>query len=124
MTRYSPYRISAVAGIGGMVPLLVTAAPSLASESWGSITALAWAAFLYSTFVSFVLTNVLWFTAIDRVGPNRASLFSNLQPFLGAIFAVIVLNETLGLLQAIGGAVIAIGIILARSRRAPVEIVD
>ena len=34
------------------------------------------------------LTNMLWFTAIDRVGPSRASLFANLQPFFGVVFAL------------------------------------
>ena len=40
-----------------------------------------------------VVTNVLWFTAIDRVGPSRASLFANLQPFLAAVFGVILLSR-------------------------------
>lgn len=124
MQRYSPYRISAVVGLAAMLPLFAAAAPSLADEDWSSITPLAWGAFLYSMLLSFVVTNVLWFTAIERVGPNRSSVYANLQPFLGALFAVVVLSETLGILQAIGGAVIAVGIILARSRRAPVEIVD
>jgi drug/metabolite transporter (DMT)-like permease len=74
--------------------------------------------------LSFVITNVLWFTAIDRVGANRASLYANLQPFLGALFAVLTLNETMGTLQIVGGAVIAAGILLARQRRAPVASVD
>ena len=38
---------------------------------------------------------MLWFTAIDRVGPSRASLFANLQFFLAAVFGVILLSETI-----------------------------
>jgi drug/metabolite transporter (DMT)-like permease len=67
---------------------------------------------------------VLWFKAIRIAGPNRAALYANLQPFLGAVFAVIVLSEPMGLLQIIGGVVIAAGILLARSQRAPLEVVD
>ena len=48
----------------------------------------------------------MWFTAIDRVGAARASLYANLQPFLGAFFALVVLSEEMGLLQIVGGIVI------------------
>ena len=41
------------------------------------------ACFIYSLFFSLVFTNIMWFTAIDRVGAARASLYANLQPFLG-----------------------------------------
>jgi drug/metabolite transporter (DMT)-like permease len=124
MRRYSPYRISAVVGVAAMVPLVATAAPQLAALDWGAISTLAWAALLYSTFLSFVLTNVLWFRSIEQVGAARASLYANLQPFLGALFAVLLLSESLAAVQIAGGAVIAAGILLARSRRPPVEIVD
>ena len=44
-----------------------------------------------------VLTNVLWFTAVGRVGPSRATLFANIQPFFAAVFAVLLLSEHLHL---------------------------
>jgi drug/metabolite transporter (DMT)-like permease len=124
MRRYSPYKISAVVGLAALIPLAATAAPQLASQDWDAITLLAWGAVMYSMLFSFVITNVLWFTAIDRVGANRASLYANLQPFLGAAFAVLALSETMSTLQIVGGVVIGAGILIARPRRAPVEIVD
>ena len=63
-----------------------------------------------------VITNVLWFTAIDRVGPSRASLYANLQPFLGAVFALLILSEAMTWVQVLGGLGIAGGIVLARRR--------
>jgi drug/metabolite transporter (DMT)-like permease len=124
MRRYSPYRISAVVGLAAIVPLAATAAPQFASQDWDAIPGLGWAALAYSWGIAFFVTNVLWFRAIERAGPNRAALYANLQPFLGALFAVVVLSESLGPLQLLGGAVIAAGIVLARPRRAPVEVVD
>jgi drug/metabolite transporter (DMT)-like permease len=124
LRRYSPYRISAVVGMAAIVPLALTSIPELSSEGWDDVGALAWGALAFSILLAFVFANVLWFTAIDRVGPNRASLYANLQPFLGALFAVLALGETMGTLQIAGGAVIAAGILLARGRRAPVEILD
>jgi drug/metabolite transporter (DMT)-like permease len=124
MRRYSPYRISAVVGLAAIGPLAATAAPQFASEKWDAIPLLGWGALVYSLLLAFVITNVFWFRAIERAGPNRAALYANLQPFLGALFAVAVLSEELGPLQIVGGAVIAAGIVLARPRRPPVEVVD
>jgi drug/metabolite transporter (DMT)-like permease len=71
-----------------------------------------------------VITNILWFTAIDRVGATRAALYANLQPFLGAVFALLILSEEFTPLQAAGGLVIGAGIVLARLTRPPVANID
>jgi drug/metabolite transporter (DMT)-like permease len=124
MRRYSPYRISAFMLLAGSVPLLISAVTQLAGQDWDELGALAWAAFVYSLFFSLVFTNILWFTAIDRVGAARASLYANLQPFLGAFFALVVLSEEMGALQFAGGFVIGAGILLARFARPPAPSVD
>jgi drug/metabolite transporter (DMT)-like permease len=119
MRRYSPYRISAFMGLVGSVPLLLTAVVQIQSQNWDALSGLAWACFVYSLFFSLVFTNIMWFTAIDRVGAARASLYANLQPFLGAFFALVVLSEEMGSLQVAGGLVIGAGILLARGMRTP-----
>lgn len=115
MRRHSPYRINALTGLVGAVLLGASGSGQLAGQSW-DVGALVWGALLYSALVSVGLGNVLWFKAIDRVGPGRASLYTNLQPFLGAVFAVLVLSETLRATQLAGGLVIGAGILLARER--------
>ncbi len=119
MQRYSPYRISAFMLLVGSVPLLLSSAGQLAEQDWAGLGGLAWAAFVYSLFFSLVFTNIWWFEAIDRVGPSRASLYANLNPFLGAFFALVVLSEEMGPLQFAGGLVIGAGILLARLARPP-----
>jgi drug/metabolite transporter (DMT)-like permease len=119
MQRYSPYRISAFMLLVGSIPLLVSALGQLVAQDWQGLSALAWACFFYSLFFSLVFTNIWWFEAIDRIGAARASLYANLNPFLGAFFALVVLSEEMGLLQFVGGAVIGAGILLARQARAP-----
>jgi drug/metabolite transporter (DMT)-like permease len=119
MQRYSPYRISAFMLLAGSVPLLVSSIGQLVAQDWGALGGLAWAAFVYSLLFSLVFTNVMWFEAIDRVGAARASLYANLNPFLGAFFALVVLSEEMGPLQFAGGVVIAAGILVARLARPP-----
>jgi drug/metabolite transporter (DMT)-like permease len=117
MQRYSPFRISAVGLLMGAALLLPTAAPQLASQDW-DLSPIVWTILGISIVGPLVITNVLWFTAIDRVGPSRASLYANLQPFLGALFALLLLSERMTPLQVVGGLAIAAGIGLARRRPA------
>ena len=62
------------------------------------------------------LTNILWFTSIDRVGTARATLFANLQPFFSVFFALWLLSEHLRALEIAGGVLIFLGIALERVR--------
>jgi drug/metabolite transporter (DMT)-like permease len=98
--------------------LLTLASPQLSDQSF-DFGALVWVGFAFAVVGPLVLTNVLWFTAIDRVGPSRASVFANLQPFLAAIIALVLLDEQLTKAQVVGGLAIAAGILIARERRPP-----
>jgi len=115
--RYSVWRVSAGALLIGCVPLIATAIPQLVDQEW-DLGALVWAGFAFAVLGPLVLTNILWFTAVDRVGPSRATLATNLQPFLAALFAVVLLSEELSWLQIAGGIAIGLALLLARRRPA------
>jgi len=71
---------------------------------------------VFATIGPLVLTNVLWFRSIHRIGANKATLAANLQPFVAAVLAVILLSEPLSWLQVAGGVLIAVGILAVRRR--------
>jgi len=112
MRRYSPYRLSAVFLLSVTVLLVAAGSHQLAHQSFRFGT-LVWIGFAFAVLGPLVATNLLWFTAIDRVGPSRAALFANLQPFLAAIVALILLSEPITTVQIIGGVAIAGGIVLS-----------
>ncbi len=115
MRRYSATRISAVVLGAAWVPIALTGAAQVSSQDW-SLGWEVWALLLFATLGPLVLTNELWFRSLDRIGPARATLAANLQPFLGAAVAVVLLGETLGPLEIVGGVLIAVGILVARRR--------
>lgn len=117
LRRYSVWRISAGALAVASVPIVITAIPQLLDQRW-DLEPLVWAGFAFAVIGPLVVTNFLWFTAIERVGPSRATLVTNLQPFLAAVFAVALLNEELTWLQIVGGIAIGIALLLARRRPA------
>jgi drug/metabolite transporter (DMT)-like permease len=118
MQRYSPYRISFVVLTATTVMLGLAGSHQLAGDWPGGW--LVWLGFAFAVGGPLVLTNVLWFRAIHAVGPSRASLFANLQFFLAAIFAVLLLDESLSTVQIVGGLAIAAGILLAPRERVAV----
>jgi drug/metabolite transporter (DMT)-like permease len=123
MRRYSPYRISALVLAIGWVPLALASIPQLREEQF-SFGWTVWLGFGYAVVGPLFLTNILWFTSIDRVGASRASLFANLQPFFAVIFALVLLSESLHGLEIAGGALIFAGIAferLSRRRSLPAE---
>jgi drug/metabolite transporter (DMT)-like permease len=117
MRSYSPFRLSAVFLAVVTVPLALVGSQQLADQSF-DFGWLVWLGFAFAVLGPLVTTNFLWFTAIDRVGPSRASLFANLQPFLAAIIALLLLSEHITRLEIVGGLAIGGGIVLA-SRRGP-----
>jgi drug/metabolite transporter (DMT)-like permease len=113
MERYSPYRLSAILLLAVFAVLGVVGAGKVAEQPLG-LGGLVWLAFAFAVLGPLVLTNVLWFSAIDRVGPSRAALFANLQPFLAAIIALVLLSEELTMVQVAGGLAIGAGIAFSR----------
>ncbi len=119
MRTYSPYRISAVVLLAMWVPLFLISAPQTTSQDYGDLGWEVWVLLGYAIVGPLVLTNVLWFTAVGRVGPSHAAIFANLLPFAAAILAVLFLDETLTPIQVAGGVLIGLGILVVR-RQAPV----
>ena len=117
MRTYSPLRISALVIPGAWAAIALSGIPQTKDQDW-SLGWEVWPLLLFATVGPLVLTNVLWFRAIHRIGANRATLAVNLQPFVAAVLAVVLLSEPLSWLQVAGGALIAVAILFVR-RRAP-----
>src|SRR5438309_9968451 len=110
--------MTAVVLASGWVPRAALAARQVADQTF-SFGWLVWLGFAYAVVGPLFLTNILWFTAIDRVGASRASLFANLQPFFAVFFALILLGESLHGLEIAGGVLIFVGIAWERFWRRP-----
>ena len=116
MRRYSPSRVSAVVLALAWAGLAATGAGQTVDQDlelgWG-----AWVLFSFAVLGPLVLTNVLWFRSLHRIGPSRAALAVNLQPFVAAVFALVLLSEAMTGVQVAGGVLIALGIVLTRLPR-------
>ena len=116
MGRYSASRISAFVLPVAWVGIAALGAPQTARQDYGLGWEI-WALLAFATLGPLVLTNILWFRALHGIGPSRATLVANLNPFVAAVFALVLLSERMTLLQVAGGVLIAGGILLARRRQ-------
>ncbi|WP_432136882.1 MULTISPECIES: DMT family transporter [unclassified Streptomyces] len=82
------------------------------------------AALLWQAVVVTVIGFVCWYMAIQRIGAERATLFSGLIPVAAACTAPLVATGSYGPAQAVGSALVGTGVALgsgalSRARRAP-----
>jgi drug/metabolite transporter (DMT)-like permease len=115
MRTYSALRVSAVVIPAAWVLIALSGIPQTRDQDW-SLGWEVWTLTLLATLGPLVLTNILWFRSLDRVGPARATLAVNLQPFVAALLAVVLLSEPLSSLQVVGGVLIGAGLVIARRR--------
>ncbi|MCL6640355.1 MAG: DMT family transporter, partial [Candidatus Rokubacteria bacterium] len=73
---------------------------------------------LYLAVVITALGYLVWNWGLERVPAARAAVFLNLQPVVGALLGVAVLDEPAGVLTAAGAALVVTGLALT-TRRAP-----
>ncbi|MEM9049209.1 MAG: DMT family transporter [Pseudomonadota bacterium] len=75
-------------------------------------------AFAYTTIFPGLVATLTWFWLVRRIGPTRSASFHFLNPFLGVAVAALVLAEPLTLRDALGVAVVMLGILaVQRARR-------
>lgn len=108
--RYSAARLSALMMLMGGVLLMPLGVPQLASQNWSGVHGLDIAAWMYSAIFPLVVTNLLFFRALRRIGAARTTLYMYLQPFLGALFAAALLGERVTAVEVAGGVVIVAGV--------------
>ncbi|WP_373045829.1 DMT family transporter [Vulgatibacter sp.] len=99
-----------VVGAGGALPLAILEGglPDVLVLSTAG-----WFQVLYIALLGSVAAFLLWSRGVASLGPERASLFMNLVPLFGLAGSVLVLRESLGLLQIAGTALVIGGVAAA-----------
>ena len=73
-----------------------------------------WGAIFGTAFFANYIGIVLFFVGLRLVGPSDASIVMNLEPVLTVVLSILLLGESFGWLQALGGGVILGGLFLLR----------
>lgn len=116
MRRYSALQLSAFVMVVGTLVLVPFSVPSVLTQDWSAVPPDAWVGLLYAAILSVTVTNILYFTAIHRIGASRAALYTYMEPFLGVLIAVILLGDSVTALQLVGGVVVLGSVAIGRGR--------
>jgi drug/metabolite transporter (DMT)-like permease len=98
---------------GGPLVLLLSL-PYLPEVEWGSLGAGPWAALVYSAILATAFAFAAWQRGISRIGANRVLVYQYLITLTGVTSGVIFFGEDLTIDKILGGAVILVGVYLAR----------
>lgn len=110
LSRYSPLRLTALAMVTGSLGLWVFAIPAMLRQDWAAVSWRAWGAMAYSGALAIAGAYVIWAIGVQRLGPARTAIFSNLTPIFAFIVAFLVLGEPVTWLQGLGGVAVLYGV--------------
>ena len=105
--------VSLVAFLGGLPVSVPAGALELTTIGAGEITAWVIAGVLFLGIVCTALAMYLWNNAFALVDAGRASLTFFAQPVVGTLLGWLFLHESITPLFILGGALIAVGLVLA-----------
>ncbi len=98
---------------GGLIVLALSTPYSLALE-WGSVGVGPWAAVAFSAVFAAAFAYSAWQRGISRIGANRVLVYQYLVTVTGIASGIVFFGERLGIEKILGGAVILLGVYLAR----------
>jgi drug/metabolite transporter (DMT)-like permease len=114
LKRHSPLVITGWTMITGTVFYLLFAIVPMLHTAWSSISATSWMLMAGSALLALAFSYIVWYTAVQKIGSARTSIYSNLTPVVAMIVAAAWLGEQISRTQAIGAVLILSGIALTR----------
>ena len=116
LRRYSPLVVASYTMLFGGLGALPLALPGFLDASWADASGRAWEALAYSTLLVAAFGFWAWQRGVSQIGANRVLIYQYLITLVGVAAGVLLLGERLTANKVLGGAVILLGVYLARRR--------
>jgi drug/metabolite transporter (DMT)-like permease len=113
LERNSPLAVATYPTLLGAPVVLLLASPYLPGLEW-DVGVGAWAAVGFSAVFATAFAFAAWQGGISRIGANRVLAYQYLITLTGVASGVVFFDESLGASKILGGAVILLGVYLAR----------
>ena len=112
--RHSPLAVATYPILFGTPIVLALSIPGFAALRWEGVEAGTWAAVAFSAVCATAFAFAAWQTGVSRIGANRALVYQYLITITGVGSGIVFFGETLGIGKIVGGAIILLGVYLAR----------
>ncbi|MFC1692969.1 DMT family transporter [Candidatus Latescibacterota bacterium] len=87
----------------------------LPDQTWTTVSGWSWFNLAVSTLGSIYIANSLYYYAINKLGPLRVGVYTNLTPVFTILLAILIRGESISILQVFGLVIIITGITISRS---------
>ena len=115
MTRHSPLYVTGITMVIGGIPYVVIALPQLILQEWDRVSTWTWTALVLSALLALNVAYLIWYIAVQRIGPSRTAIYSNVVPLVAMAVAAVWLGEPMTTAKIFGAAAVLSGIALTRA---------
>ena len=112
LKRHSPLAVATYPTLFGAPIVLALSVPQATGIAWGHVG--AWAAVAFSAVFATAFAFSAWQMGVSRIGANRVLVYQYLITLTGIVSGIAFFGEALGVNKLVGGAVILLGVYLAR----------
>jgi drug/metabolite transporter (DMT)-like permease len=114
LERHRPLAVATYPVLFGAPFLLLLSSPQALGLEWRSVGMGPWAAVAYSAVFATAFAFVGWQRGLSRIGANRVLVYQYLITIVGVASGIVFFGETLEINKIVGGAIILLGVYLAR----------
>jgi drug/metabolite transporter (DMT)-like permease len=114
LTRHSPLVVTGVTMTAGTMLVAPLGIPDLRGLDWSQIHLWTWVALGFSSVFALNIAYLIWYTAVQRIGNLRTSVYSNVTPIVGMSVAALFLGEPMTAFKVVGASAILCGVAITR----------
>ena len=112
LVKHPPLLITAAAIVGSALVWIPIAGGEVVYSGWHPLSVTAWLALGWLAIMSTVVAYLAWFKGLEKIEGSAAASTLFVQPLLGTILAIILLNDQILPTTIIGGILIVVSVYL------------
>ena len=112
LVKHSPLLITAASIVGSMIFWAPVAGWEILSRGWHAPSIVAWIGLGWLALMSTVIAYLAWFQGLAKVDGSAAASTLFIQPLLGTVLAIVLLDDQLSPMTIVGGILILVSVYL------------
>jgi drug/metabolite transporter (DMT)-like permease len=115
MDRHSPLGVTGLSMAIGTALYVPVVVPQMRHVQWSTVSPATWISIVYSAIFAIVVAYMIWYSAVQKIGGTRTSMYSNLVPIVALAVAVLWRGEPLGASKLAGATLVLAGVAITRA---------
>jgi drug/metabolite transporter (DMT)-like permease len=115
--RHSALFVTGMTMLIGGIPYAITVMPQVWRVDWAHVSRWTLVSLPLSALFALNVAYLIWYTGIQKIGPARTSMYSNLVPIAAMTVAALWLGEPMTVVKLLGASAVLAGVVLTRLGR-------